>query len=152
MPNSTPDMLTKRQLTFTTVACAVVLGIFFLGRFATIPSSEALVDDLKICIGNDRAVVSCAPPIITELMQDHSAAETMQILAGSLSTRECHVIGHTVGQVAYQKSHSVEKALGECDATCGAACIHGAIGQAFMEASGIVAEDVDFKHLSTADI
>lgn len=137
-------------------AVLCVAGVTFLltqtSAFDGERTTEQLVEELRECIGDKEALVTCGPVIIGELMETRSAMEAMRILASSFSTRECHVVGHVVGQETYRQAGGVEKALSACDASCGGACTHGAIGQAFIAEAGALAESVDLQNLSVDDI
>jgi len=97
------------------------------------------------------SVIECARPIVADMLQTHSAAEVMNALSAMpLSGDQCHFIGHLVGQETYQKDGTTEAALAECSRTCGLACIHGVIGEAFTEETALDETAVDPAHL-TAD-
>ena len=147
--------LDKRHL----VAAIALFGIFLLvgGTFFVFSdrlqsqSAVAVTGQLQVCArGGD--LIACARQPIQKLLETKSGTEVMQTLSDTVSPTQCHAVGHIVGQELYRRYKNVEPALAQCSYACFSACIHGAIGQAFVQEAGMNDDSVDPEHLSIEEI
>ena len=137
----------------------VGIGLVVFTAFALWPQRVSGFDvalaQIKAC-GKEAHPVNCARPIVQKLLETESASELMDALAANLSPMRCHYVGHVVGQQAYVKNQDLELTLAQCDRSCDSACVHGAIGEVFVEKLGLGTPDdeidVDLQHLNPDDI
>ncbi|MDP3645485.1 MAG: hypothetical protein Q8R25_00150 [bacterium] len=106
---------------------------------------------LKECAYGSHAI-SCARPMIRNLLKYEEPTDVIQTLAVILPSTACHYMVHIVGQELYKKYGNTEPALAQCSRVCGLACIHGVIGEAFIEEAHIDTSTVDPEHLSSDEI
>ena len=94
------------------------------------------MSSIEVCAkGSDP--VDCAAPFIQDMLRTNSPAQIFNALSANFSPTQCHYFGHLVGEDLYKSDKSVEKAMAYCVPTCADACIHGVIGEAFLEQAGI---------------
>ena len=151
-------MITRKRQTLFISASLIVFGLLAGGYFvftraqmdSDAPNPASVLKQLQKC-GKEDDMIDCSRHPVQEFLQLKSAGEVMRVLSDTLSPVQCHRIGHLVGQEVYRKYKNVEMALGECSYTCFSACVHGAIGEAFVEEAGVNAA-VDLEHLNPEEI
>ncbi len=148
----------KRLLLFGFVLFAVIVGyVFFFGNSskAVMHPSEAeglpLIDDVSDCLGRSDATV-CIEDRMQLLLKGHTGSELMSAFADRFSTTQCHQFGHVLGRTIYKQYRDTETALATCSRECASSCIHGIIGEAFMQEVGLDESEVDSEHLNPEDI
>lgn len=98
----------------------------------------------------------CIPKTTAKLLATYSAAELLDYITATTSPivlqDQCHPIGHTIGEITYEKTNSIEDALAACRANCRNACTHGAIGAGVLDAMGETYPDIDIAHADRAQL
>ena len=111
---------------------------------------SAMRGAMKCTEGTD--VITCARPFIKTLMEMRPANDVLDQLSDRIVPIRCHYLGHIIGQELYRQSQSDEIATSQCSRSCESACLHGAVGEAFMTTAGISEDDFDPKHLSVEEL
>ncbi len=131
---------------------AVSAALYFFYTFKSGP------DALTHCftLSADRSIesdITCLEKTVERLFDTVMPADILAYANASTSPeavmRECHLIGHFVGEVAYNKTRSVEQALSLCTSSCRSACPHGVIATAALSELGA---DAGVEDLAHADI
>jgi hypothetical protein len=135
------------------VALLVLMGCILVLKSSVFSRHSDLESEIHAIVACTKQSdsISCARPLLRDLVGSESGAQVMQVLSDNLTSGECHTMGHVVGQEVYAKYHSVEPALAECSNACFSACVHGVVGEAFVEEAGLP-KNVDPEHLSRQEI
>lgn len=136
----------KRYVAVLALGVFLVLGAFFITLFHTAARS---VDDIRTCVEKrSRPLdVPCIRNLVSELLDTMPTKELMQQVEAAIP-RECHVIGHIIGQETAKRFPSAEAALSQCSpGLCAQACLHGALGEIFFTASGFSGDRDALEHL-----
>ena len=99
----------------------------------------------------ERNSFGCARPIMQRAIETGADIGLLEALSPQVTPVQCHYMGHVLGQELYRARKNVEAVLSECSRVCQAACVHGALGEAFTEAIGNE-KNIDPEHLNLADI
>ena len=147
-------MMLGRQYIVAGICVAVgllLVGIsFFVVKHVQAQGVIIAAEQLRQCAQEGNGI-SCAREPIRKLLRSKSGEDIMQMLSVDLPPTQCHSFGHIVGQELYHQYVNIETALAECSQACFLACVHGAIGQAFVEEAG-VDDSVDPEHLGVEEI
>jgi hypothetical protein len=110
---------------------------------------------IRACGGESNPIM-CSRPIVKKLLESNQASEIIDVLEERFGPERCHYVGHVVGQMTFVMNQSVELSLSQCGRACDSACVHGVIGEAFVEELGLGSPeeeaDVDFQHLSPGEL
>ena len=113
------------------------------------------IQKVLACTDEKNAII-CTLPSIRHMLDKGSAVDVMSALEKNLEPRQCHYVGHVVGQQMYVRMHDVEAALNECNRLCDSSCIHGIIGEAFAEQLGFgdpsESQNVDLGHIDMSEL
>ncbi|TSC86221.1 MAG: hypothetical protein G01um10148_727 [Parcubacteria group bacterium Gr01-1014_8] len=146
--------MTRGLILASSAAFIVLLGlgsVFIAQTYETPSDPNIAVTVLKTCA--EHRLVACARPEIRRLLTNMSGAEILDLFSEKFSTVKCHTLGHIVGQELYLAKKNVEHALAVCNNACASSCVHGVIGEAFLQEAGITEkEGLDTLHMSPEDI
>lgn len=145
----------KKLLIFLAVLCGAV-AIFLLESARDAersPSGLAESSNTIVECTDDGENLECVRDAIRAALQSSSGGEVLDAVAKRVWPSRCHFVGHVVGQELFRKHNgAIEPALAECSLTCDSPCQHGVIGEAYVQAFGVEAEDFDPAHLNPNDI
>lgn len=66
--------------------------------------------------------------------------------------RNCHAVGHIIGEETFKRSDTLEAALSSCSTACRSACLHGALGAGVLAQLGEEYAGEDIVHADNATI
>lgn len=144
---------TRDILWVTAIICAAAAAGTFANYVArSADSFSGRIEKIVECVEAPSPVV-CARPFIQELVRAGDSAVIIdELVAKGVPPASCHFLAHLVGQEIYRLTQSSEIAISKCSRACGAGCVHGAIGEAFVEEAGLDEEVFDPAHLSEKDL
>jgi hypothetical protein len=118
----------------------VLFGAFCVYSILPSPRLENLATCFKENIPEDVPDVLCLQDTVKKLLTVYSTREVLNYAIASSSpsdvVRNCHDIGHIVGEETLRRTNSLEDTLARCNNRCLYSCIHGAIGAAVFKEVG----------------
>jgi hypothetical protein len=156
----TPKKVLGKFLKYFLLLILIFWGFFFW-KWSKVPTYQP---------GSPNSLVYCYHDTNTGMLIDWDCIKkTVGIVLDRTSTRDfmdfltssgtpeiiqnnCHAIAHNIGAKTFDLSSSMENALAKCTNSCGAGCIHGAIGEAVLKDLGEPYSSENIEHASAETI
>ena len=138
--------------------CAAAYGVYYVGFDIYKKATAASFGDFKTCFATstDPTFAStCLHETARSLLSSYSTkdiqAYTVASSSAAIIQKNCHAIGHIVGEETYKEIGGLERALSLCSSSCQYACIHGVLGAGVLSELGEEYQD-DIAHADDAMI